>query len=104
MDAGLLIFIVLWAGGIFLYFLPGLIAERRGHQAKVQIIVANLLLGWLLVPWVICLVWSLSAVVVPAAIDNDTIDCPFCAEPIRAAAIKCKHCGSILTKGEENEI
>jgi TM2 domain-containing membrane protein YozV len=24
------------------------------------------------------------------------IDCPFCAEPIRAAARKCKHCGEML--------
>lgn len=23
-------------------------------------------------------------------------DCPFCAEPIKLAAIKCKHCGSML--------
>lgn len=28
---------------------------------------------------------------------NDEKDCPFCAETIRAAAIKCKHCGSDLT-------
>ena len=25
--------------------------------------------------------------------------CPFCAEPIRAEAIKCKHCGSELPSG-----
>lgn len=24
----------------------------------------------------------------------DTRDCPFCAEPIKLAAIKCKHCGA----------
>lgn len=27
---------------------------------------------------------------------RDEIDCPFCAEPIRAAARKCKHCGEFL--------
>ena len=26
--------------------------------------------------------------------------CPFCTEPIKAAAVKCKHCGSILTGGQ----
>ena len=27
---------------------------------------------------------------------SDTKPCPFCAEEIKAAAIKCKHCGSML--------
>ena len=27
---------------------------------------------------------------------NDTRVCPYCAEEVRAAAIKCKHCGSFL--------
>ncbi|WP_267399023.1 hypothetical protein [Pseudomonas sp. GM_Psu_2] len=25
--------------------------------------------------------------------------CPFCAETVKAAAVKCKHCGSDLTEG-----
>lgn len=30
-------------------------------------------------------------------LDKDNKICPFCAETIKAAAIKCKHCGSDLT-------
>ena len=28
---------------------------------------------------------------------NDTRVCPYCAEDVRAEAIKCKHCGSLLS-------
>ncbi len=29
-------------------------------------------------------------------IESDERDCPFCAEPIKRAAVRCKHCGSEL--------
>ena len=35
-------------------------------------------------------------------IGNDTKSCPFCSEKIKATAIKCKHCGSMLN--EKNTI
>ena len=42
------------------YFVPSLIADMRGHDSKTAIFMVNLLLGWLLIPWFICLIWSFS--------------------------------------------
>lgn len=33
--------------------------------------------------------------------ENDEVDCPFCAEKVKRAAIKCKHCGGELSTSEE---
>lgn len=30
--------------------------------------------------------------------------CPFCAETVKAAAVKCKHCGSDLTEDGQNHV
>lgn len=54
------------AGGFLalcvLYFLPLVIAHRRGHHQRVPIAALNILLGWTFLGWVIALIWSLSAV------------------------------------------
>ena len=51
----LLIFAVL---GLCLYFLPSFIACSRKHLNREAVLVANLLLGWTGLGWVICLIWA----------------------------------------------
>ena len=38
-----------------------------------------------------------------APVETDTRPCPFCAEPIKNTAIKCKHCGSAVEKSSRPE-
>lgn len=52
--------VVLVASAIALYFLPTILARRRGHRSPEAIFVLNLLLGWTLLGWVGALVWALA--------------------------------------------
>ena len=44
---------------LLFYFAPALIAYIKKHKHRETISVLNLLFGWTLVGWVLCLVWSL---------------------------------------------
>jgi hypothetical protein len=44
------------------YFLPAIVAWRRGHPQQNPIFIINLFFGWTLIGWVVCLAWSVSAV------------------------------------------
>jgi hypothetical protein len=107
-----LVLIVLFVSSIGIYFFPSFVAYSRQHLQKVSIFVLNLSLGWTIVGWVGALVWAYSkkpevlAVVtaMPSPIHPvemqdapKTKTCPFCAENVRAEAIKCKHCGSDIS-------
>lgn len=102
---------LIFAGGVA-YLFPTLIATEREHDNITPILILNLLLGWLLIPWIGALVWAFSrnraaelmqanAVYEPvkplteAATRPDRV-CPFCAETVKAAAKICKHCRSEL--------
>ena len=48
---------------VLVYFIPFLVAHMRGHKAKLAIFMANLFLGWVLLPWVFIFVQSQETVV-----------------------------------------
>lgn len=50
----LVIFFVL----LVIYFIPAIIAYNNKHHNALAILLLNLFLGWLLIPWVGALVWS----------------------------------------------
>ena len=54
---GLLIFIVVVLA-LALYLLPSLIAEHRETQHRNIIFVANVILGWSGIVWVVLLIWA----------------------------------------------
>jgi hypothetical protein len=53
-----LIVTLMLAGILLLYFLPALVAGRRGHPQATAIFVLNLLLGFTVLGWVGALVWA----------------------------------------------
>ena len=44
--------------GIFVYFIPTMVAHKRGHTQKTAIVLLNLFLGWTFIGWVGALVWA----------------------------------------------
>lgn len=42
----------------FLYFLPSLISDWRGHDSKFAIFIVNLLFGWTFIGWFVALIFS----------------------------------------------
>lgn len=99
---GLGIFVLCLIGALCLcvYFLPTIVAAHRRHASTIGIFILNLLLGWSLVGWVVSLVWAASgqrgdAPAYAGASNQAMKRCAACAEPILAAARKCRYCGEL---------
>lgn len=86
------------------YLLPTFEAWKKGHPNLTAIALVNIFLGWSLIGWVGAVVWAFKrpevvpvvAAVTPTRLEalRETKTCPFCAEEILMAAVKCKHCSS----------
>lgn len=83
-----------------LYLLPTFEAWKKNHPDLKAIALVNIFLGWSLIGWVVSIVWAFKRpeptpfLVSGSQRDRPTRMCPFCAEEILVAAVKCKHCGS----------
>src|SRR5262249_43674456 len=92
--------------GLFLYFLPSMIAAKKRNAAG--IITLNLLLGWSVVGWIASLVWALAAekekLEVPAL---EAVElCPACRASVFVGQRFCHSCGTSLTwaPGIQNQL
>lgn len=102
--------LVIAALAVGIYFIPTWVSSVRKHHNANAIFVTNLLLGWTFLGWAVALIWACTEV--KSSPDHSSTQdkdvsasgnnkCLICAEIIKADAIKCRYCGTELSKKEE---
>lgn len=68
MEAGALVLFIIIT---FMYFIPTVVAAKRGKANTTAIFVLNLLLGWTFIGWVVALIWAASTQQVDRPVDAE---------------------------------
>jgi len=55
-------FFILSATALCIYLFPSMIAGKRDHHAFTGIFLINILVGWTVIGWIVCLIWAYSRV------------------------------------------
>lgn len=84
-----------------LYFMPTIVAGYRHHSSVFLILILNVFFGWTMLGWLLLLIWACFGDQYSTWSRPIEKKCPYCAEYIKAEAIKCKHCGSDLAKASQ---
>ncbi|MGR2929340.1 superinfection immunity protein [Acidithiobacillus ferriphilus] len=45
--------------GLFIYFIPSIVAAARHHEHFLWVLVLNIVLGWSGIAWIILIVWAI---------------------------------------------
>lgn len=59
-ESGLALLLIILSLILLVYFLPSLLAQDNKHKQLGSLFVINIFLGWMLIPWVLCLAWAVS--------------------------------------------
>jgi hypothetical protein len=92
LQSGKIYPLAIYMVSFLVYFLPFIIARWRGHPRSVLLGFLDLLLGWTVVAWIVCLVWALCDQCKPAF----TRRCPQCTEAVGDQMTRCLFCGNEL--------
>ncbi|MHB1203805.1 MAG: superinfection immunity protein [Acidithiobacillus sp.] len=61
--AAIFVHLALWllvaVGGLFIYFIPSIVAGARHHEHVLWILVLNIALGWSGIAWIVLLIWAI---------------------------------------------
>ena len=60
-PVALFISLVIFSLAVVVYFIPAIIAFKRGKRDWLAIGALNLLLGWTFLGWVVAFIWSLKS-------------------------------------------
>ena len=89
---------VLWLvfllGMFGIYIHPSARALKIGHDHAYVIVLINLVLGWLVIPWIIAVWWVYRAP--KTRVFPNTKVCTYCFEQVHPLATVCEHCRSRL--------